>query len=245
MKRVLAFDKGNRALKAALFESSEIVRRWNEEPGDDPVLIAGILDTCAPDGVAFSSVVPSWKRRLGEGMHRRGIARVVEAGSGIRLPFDLMVRNPERLGGDRISAASGVVSLNHREAVIVDAGTAVTVDLLSREGFLGGSVFPGIDMLLKSLHEGTDLLPHVEYRGGVPEIPGDDTAGAMTAGAFWGWIGAVRELVTRSLSSLSGRPPVFVTGGGASLVAPHCAGDVLIDEDLVFRGLFLLYELNT
>jgi type III pantothenate kinase len=244
MKRVLAFDKGNRALKAALFESNAIVRRWSEKPGDSPGLIAGILDTCDPDGVAFSSVVPLWKRQLAQEMRRRGIT-YVEAGSGIRLPFNLLVRNPDRLGGDRIGAASGVVSLNHREAVIVDAGTAVTVDLLSGEGFLGGLIFPGIGMLLESLHEGTDLLPRVEYRGGVPEIPGDDTEAAMAAGAFWGWIGAVRELVTRSLSSLSGQPPVFVTGGNAGLVAPYCTGDVTIDEDLVFRGLLLLFELNT
>lgn len=231
--------------KAALFESDVIVRRWSEEPGDRPGLIAGILDACAPDGVVFSCVVPSWKQLLADEMRRRGIAYVVEAGSGIRLPFDLLVRNPDRLGGDRIGAASGVVSLNHREAVIVDAGTAVTVDILSREGFLGGSIFPGIDMLLESLHDGTDMLPRVGYRGSVPEIPGDDTAGAMAAGAFWGWIGAVRELVTRSLSSFSGRCPVFVTGGNAGLVAPHCTGDVTVDEDLVFRGLLLLFELNS
>jgi len=241
---ILLFDRGNRALKTALHSAGTITRRWREEPGDSVGTVTAILDSCRPRGVAFSSVVPGWNRLLLETVRRRGIERVVEAGADIRLPFDLLVDNAEKLGADRIAAACGVAALDHREAVIIDAGTAVTVDILSREGFIGGAIFPGIDMILDSLHEGTESLPRIQCGDTIPAIPGRDTAGAMAAGAFWGWIGAVRELVARSHSYLEGEHPVFVTGGNAGLVAPYCPGDVTVDEDIVFRGLLLLFELN-
>ncbi len=245
MDSVLLFDRGNRALKAALCRAGEIMRRWREETGEAVETIAAILDACRPQGVAFSSVVPGWDRLVRETSRSRGIECVVEAGPGIRLPFDLLVKNPEKLGTDRIAAACGVAALNHTEAVIVDAGTAVTVDLLSGEGFVGGAIFPGIDMILRSLHEGTASLPRIRFGPSSPELPGRDTEDAMMAGAFWGWIGAVGELVARSAASLHGEAPIFVTGGEAHRIAPHCPGEVTIDQDLVFRGLLLIFELNT
>lgn len=244
MDTVLLFDRGNRALKAALCCSGEITRRWRGETGDAVQTIAAILDACKPRGVVFSSVVPEWSRLFRETVRRRGVEYVVEAGPGICLPFGLLVKSPEKLGTDRIAAACGVAALNHTEAVIVDAGTAVTVDLLSREGFLGGAIFPGIDMILRSLHDGTGSLPRIRFEPCRPELPGRDTEGAMTAGAFWGWIGAVRELVARSGASLDGEVPVFVTGGDAHYIAPHCPGEVTIDQDLVFHGLLLMFEMN-
>lgn len=241
---LLLFDRGNRALKAALCRSGVITRRWREEAGETVETIASILDTCRPQGVVFTSVVPGWNRLCREAVHRRGIDRIVEAAPDIRLPFELLVRNPGRLGTDRIAAACGVASLHCTEAVVVDAGTAVTVDLLSRDGFAGGAIFPGADMILRALHGGTGSLPLVRFGSSHPKPPGRETETAMTAGAFWGWVGAVRELVTLSVESLGREIPVFITGGDAERIAPHCPGDVTVDRDLIFRGLILMYEMN-
>lgn len=244
MDTILLIDRGNRSLKAAIHRDGAITEHRRIEQGDGGELIAEMLDTHAPAGIAFSSVVPAWNGALADQLRGWKIERIVEVGAGIRLPFDLRIKHPETLGADRIAAAAGAASLGHRRAVIIDAGTAVTVDLLSPEGFLGGAIFPGLHMLLQSLHTGTASLPRIDLDGPPPHIPGNDTTRAMSAGIFWGWVGAVREIIARSLKTLDGDPPVLFTGGDAHRLALHCAGDVTVDDDLVFRGLLHLYELN-
>jgi pantothenate kinase type III len=253
VETVLLFDRGNRALKAALERSGTIERRWREEPGEGAGPITAILDSCAPAGIAYSSVVPGWGEVLAHEARARGVGRLVEAGSGVRLPIALLVDNPERLGADRICAACGVAARGGVEAVIVDAGTAVTVDCLSAEGFLGGAIFPGVDLMLRALSEGTGALPLVRatapppdgsVSGPPPPLPGRSTEGAMRGGVFWGWVGGVRELVARARDSIGADAPVVITGGGAALIAPYIGGSVRIDRDLVFAGLGHIYRLN-
>ncbi len=244
MKRVLTLDKGNHSLKAALFDSGEIVKRWDGGSQDNGATIAEILGSCVPEGAALSSVVPGWALAVRRELASLGVENVLDAGAGARLPFDLLVDRPECIGPDRLCAACGAVAMGLSEAVIVDAGTAVTVDLLVSEGFLGGAIFPGLDLLLEILHTGTAALPRVEgdVKGVVP--PGRDTKEAIIAGTVWGLIGAVRELVEKSRESLTPQAEVLVTGGGAGLVASHIEGAVRIEPDLVFLGLLYIFNMN-
>ena len=85
-----------------------------------------------------------------------------------------------------------------RPAVVIDVGTAITVDLVSAEGaFLGGAILPGIAMSARALHEFTDLLPLVDMSelAAPPPALGDSTEAAMRSGLFWGAVGAVRQLI--------------------------------------------------
>lgn len=241
MTRILALDWGNHALKAALFADGAIVRRWMD-PGADAGTVERILTVSAPDGIAFSSVVPERTAVLRTVLEGRHLLHVLEAGPGITLPFRLLVRRPEHLGPDRLCAACGAAHAGFREAVIVDAGTAVTVDLLTDEGFHGGSIFPGIGLLLDSLHAGTAELPRIEPEGGVSTPPGKDTGEALRCGAYWGFIGAVRELVSRTAGEdYSGG--LLVTGGAGAIIAPHLEGEVELYPDLVTEGLYYCYRL--
>ena len=130
------------------------------------------------------------------------------------------------------------------EAVIVDAGTAVTVDVLSAGAFRGGAIYPGLDMVLDSLHRGTAVLPHVTVDSDPPALPAANTVDAIASGAVFGIAGAIRALVELSLGSAGHDASVLLTGGGMETIRGHIGLDVFPVPDLLFRGLLYLYLTN-
>jgi len=163
----------------------------------------------------------------------------------------LEVREPARVGRDRLYAARG--ALEHacesdRAAgtgiVVLDAGTALTVDAVDAAGrgrFLGGAIAPGPALLARALAQHTARLPLVEPTAGAPAL-GRDTESAVRAGVVVGFRGAALELAVRVAEEAGFRAPVLVLTGGASGLlaelfdAPRF-GRVLEDPDLVHRGL--------
>lgn len=136
----------------------------------------------------------------------------------VRLP------RPDMVGVDRLLDAVAANRLRRpdRAAVVVDVGTAITVDLLSAEGaFLGGAILPGIEMSARALHEFTDLLPRIEMSElGAPPTPlGTETAAAMRSGLFWGAVGGIGQLVERMPGKAVKQPEIFLTGGAGPAVA--------------------------
>ncbi len=242
MSRVLLLDRGNRFLKAAISESGEIGSGRSLEPEGVGRLIEESGGGRSLDGVAFSSVVPEWSTMLARLLEDAGIGEVVEVRHDIALPFELAVDAPEMLGPDRISAGAGAWAQGAREAVIIDAGTAVTVDVLMGGKFEGGAIFPGSRLLARSLSDGTAALPFVPDTSPDAVIPGKSTEGAIRAGIAWGLVGAVKELVRRS------SPPgasIWLTGGECDMYASALEGDLHIDKDLVLKGLMEIFPLNS
>ena len=153
------------------------------------------------------------------------------------LPLEVRVEFPERVGLDRLGAAVAAKFLASggrqppdtiRPAIVVDAGTAITVDLVSADGtFEGGVILPGFRLTAQALAAGTNQLPLATFTGDdqPPPVVGKHTEGAIRSGLFWGAVGAVREVIERMSAGLSEQPHVFVTGGDlrhlAPLVSPH------------------------
>jgi type III pantothenate kinase len=269
---ILALDRGNDALKAALFDSGRIVGRWREEgarpeaslrriarglavdsanaaraklsKADRSLLLDAILGSVMFHSVVFSSVDPRWTKEIRRALDRMGASRVLEVSAKIDLPFDNLVERPSKTGPDRLAAAAGVVAAGGREAIVVDAGTAITVDVLSKKGFLGGAIFPGTGLLYRALHDGTAALPLVAGKGAAAGIPGRNTRDAIVAGVEEGAAGAVRELVALSRRSVSKNARVWVTGGGGAGLAKRLGKGARYEPDLVLRGLELLFDLN-
>jgi type III pantothenate kinase len=125
---------------------------------------------------------------------------------------------PERVGHDRLAAA---VAANARRsadsgAIIVDAGTAITVDYVDPRGvFRGGAILPGPHIAGRALADFTDALPRVELPESPPEPLGKETRSAIESGLYWGTLGGVRELVARIRSQADASTDLFLTGGAA------------------------------
>lgn len=160
------------------------------------------------------------------------------------LPLEILLAEPERVGLDRLLGAVAANALRGAEqpAVVVDLGSAITVDLVSETGaFMGGAILPGIGMAARALHEQTDQLPLVpmaELHEPPPAL-GTATISAIQAGLYWGAVGAVRELVHRLTADAAQRPLVLLTGGAAPLVAQLVEPDARHESHLVLAGIAL------
>jgi type III pantothenate kinase len=147
--------------------------------------------------IAVASVVPWANAPLQNALNRSlpGVPiHVLSARDA--LPIQIAFRTPDTLGADRIAAALGAHARypDARALVVVDAGTAVTYEVLVGTRYLGGAIAPGPALQLESLARGTAQLPHVDLTG-TPDLIGTDTASSLASGAWWGFVASVDGMV--------------------------------------------------
>ncbi len=158
-----------------------------------------------------------------------------------RLPFVSRYATGQA-GVDRLANVATVVDLNLAPCIIVDAGSAITIDLVSCQNeFLGGSILPGIQMQARSLNTGTATLPFVltspEEKSGIPV----STVEAIQSGIIQGTIGAIKHLVECGRLRLELKTPVIFTGGDGKWLCRHSQLDYSnFDEHLTAKGLYAL-----
>jgi type III pantothenate kinase len=160
------------------------------------------------------------------------------------LPLEVDVERPDMVGIDRLLDAVAVNRLRQpdRPAVVVDVGSAITVDLVSPEGaFLGGAIAPGIGMSARAMHAFTDALPLIEASELIAPPPalGVSTTTAMRSGLFWGAVGTIRELIARLPCSFDRPAEVFLTGGAGPAVAELLGREVRHVPHLTLAGIAL------
>ena len=146
--------------------------------------------------------------------------------SKAEIPIRACVAEPERVGADRLlnGVAVNQIRQPRRPAIIIDSGTAMTVDALNSDGeFLGGAILPGILMNARGLNQFTTTLPLIdgrEFLSRSPDAIGRNTEAAMASGLYWGHLGAARELFTRINEDLGGDAQCFLTGGASTILKP-------------------------
>lgn len=138
------------------------------------------------------------------------------------------VPDPERVGMDRLLGALAVNRLRSPSAgaIAIDMGTAITVDLIAADGaYEGGAILAGPTLSLLALHGGTASLPRLDATilDEPPSAIGKSTTEAMASGAYWGTLGAVRELIQRIADDLRAKPELFLTGGASGPFASQLA----------------------
>jgi type III pantothenate kinase len=212
----------------------ETLQTWIRDGHPGPVVVDG-------------SNPPEVDRVLGE-WPAQG-ARPHTLGSRIHLPLVIEVEYPDKVGIDRLLNA---IAANARRqpgqiAIVIDSGTATTVDLVDGTGaFRGGAILPGFEMGAKALHQYTALLPlipHHRLHDRVPPAVGRNTTEALESGLYWGHVGAVKQLI-ESICGEHPTPPdvpaplVMLSGGAAPVLRPHL-GDVQWEPALCLQGLAL------
>jgi type III pantothenate kinase len=156
-------------------------------------------------------------------------------------PLEIDLPRPDLVGADRLAGAVGANLLRSpdRSALIVDAGSAITVDAVSPAGvLLGGAILPGMNLAARVLSEETDLLPWVDPddEQTLPHPLGRSTREAIRSGIYWGACGAVRELLARIGGPLPGEPQIFVSGGANRAFVPVLVGATFVPH-LVLGGI--------
>lgn len=190
---------------------------------------------------ALTGVHPPRCRRMADWARQRGDAvEVIE--SPDRLPLRVLVEQPHCVGIDRLLDA---VAANSRRrpgaaAVVIDAGSAVTVDWLDADGaFRGGAILPGRRLMAHALHDHTALLPLIDIPAAPPLLPGTSTPAAMAAGVFWAVVGGVRALAAEYAARMKARPDIFLTGGDAPLLHPALGLDAQLWPTMTLEGIRL------
>lgn len=167
------------------------------------------------------------------------------------LPIEVQVDFPERVGIDRLLAA--LAAANHTSAekfVVIQAGSAVTVDLVARHRsaqaqpssdrlcFLGGAILPGVPMMLRLLGRAADMLPELDASDlvNMPDLPGKNTETAMIAGCSSCLVGGVQHLLHRYQAKANVQS-IIVSGGDGPLLAPHLETPVTVVPHLVLQGI--------
>lgn len=161
-----------------------------------------------------------------------------------RIPLINSYSTPETLGMDRLAAAVGAWSLNPgHDMLVIDAGTALTVDFISADGvYRGGNIAPGIELRFKALHEHTAVLPQVSPKGLVLDL-GQDTVSAIRSGVLNGIRHEVRGYIDE-FARLYPSLLVFLTGGDAEFFDIKGKSSIFAVPDLVLKGLARIFDYN-
>ncbi len=248
MKPAMVVDVGNTRIKWGRCAENAVVESASLPP-DDPVSWSGQLERWNLAGQltwAISGVNPQRRDRLVEWVRPRG-GKILLLNHMKQLPLEIAVEQPDRVGMDRLlnAVAAGSRVQGDVPVIIVDAGTAVTVDWLDKtRSFRGGAIFPGLRLMARALHDSTALLPLVDIQGNKPSLPGTSTVTAIEAGIFWAVAGGinslVRELLTRT--GAARKTEVFLTGGDAAVLAPVVETEVHLWPNMTLEGIRLSAE---
>ena len=235
----LCISIGNTTLKAGVWDGDTWKAVRAEPIGPLAIPALGVwLNGFARGRAIVGSVVPELTPVL--------LAQLGESGwTGRALRFPELPIVPHRLatpqttGIDRVCAVRAAWAQVGGACIVVDGGTAVTVNWVDSSGtFLGGAIIPGLRLWLESLHTGTAQLPACPcVTDSMPDACGDGTANALKAGAFHGIAGAVERLVREARRLLGATTPVLVTGGSGAWLAGVL--DAAYHEHLVLDGIRL------
>ena len=256
--KILCLDIGNSKSTVAVVEDRHVTDWFRYEYGheSDGHPMAELYEWCrireeTIGGVMVASVVPAlskvWKSvwERGAATRRLPLREVSQTSS---LPFVSEIGHPETVGADRWCNLSGAVSRGHRNALVVDLGTANTFDLLWEGRFTGGVIAPGLVVSHQQFLRSGALLPELDFMA-PKEFPGRETASAIRGGSWlqgWGGVAAVIKRFLREHPALA----ILVTGGMGRVLfeSPGLLEELGLQaeraEHLTLEGAAVLYELE-
>ncbi len=257
----LTLDIGNSAAKGGLYrddtlkhvfhiDSSASPFRGSDASGSWERALRTEVSPYVVERIGIASVVPDVVSAVTNALHRLTGAQPERLRTHMHLPFELAYRTPETLGIDRLAAAAaawaahGQHAASPRSVIAIDAGTAVTLEVITHEGvYDGGIIAAGPALMQQALHNGTAQLPEVPLEW-PDRLVGQSTREALQSGIMAGFVESVRGLLHRIAAALDDAPTVVVTGGWRQLLADHIADVDHINPHLVLDGIRVLMAMN-
>jgi len=256
---LLAIDVGNTNIVLGVFDNATLIQSWRlqtlrERTADElGLLVDGLfahsrIERVQVRGVILGSVVPPLTSTMRSMVDRYFGVKAITIEPGVNTGMPILYENPAEVGADRI--VNGVAAWERfgrgkqLPMIVVDFGTATTLDAISAKGeYLGGAICPGVQISADALFQRAARLPRIDVRK-PPRIVGRTTVGAMESGLFYGYVGMVEGLVKRMTEELGGRATCVATGGLADVIAPETPLIEHVDPDLTLHGLRIVWERN-
>ncbi len=242
----LVIDIGNTAVKFITFDRQGACVHQRESRKGDVAPLKNLLEQ-TPVGRAIVSAVAETDEPLSSFLKTLE-PRPLWLTEHTRLPIRNAYGSPGSLGTDRLAAVVGAqVLFPSCNVLVVDLGTCITYDLITRDGcYRGGNIAPGMRVRFQSMHEHTARLPLVDFEGEWGNLLGRDTKEALTGGVLWGIKSEIEAYIGMLQRETDGLQ-VILTGGDAPVFCERINRDyanVAIDEILVARGLNRILEYN-
>ena len=195
-------------------------------------------------GAIISSVVPPLNRVIKKAVRLIYGVEPLIVGPGIKTGISILCDNPSSVGADIICACVATHNIYGSLALIIDIGTATKIIALNENGaFIGVSIIPGVIMGLNALSEKTAQLPKIDLSAPASVI-GKNTIDCMKSGVVFGNASLLDGMIDRMNEETGIEHNVYVTGGLASAIVPHCKHKMTHDKNLVLKGLNIIFKKN-
>ncbi len=244
---LLVLNVGNSRLAIGVFTSGELsavtrIPHTEKDKWRDAIQDAwSKIESLDDPSVAGASVNPAVMESIEHVVADVTGEQVEWIGREIDLPLRVLTETPAETGVDRVVNVAAAYEQLNKACVVVDAGTAITIDCCNDKGeFLGGAIAPGVGLMLDALHEKTGRLPKVDLA--VPQgVFGRSTKEAIRQGVYFGVRGMVKELVENYATELGFWPDLIATGGDAARLFEGWELVHAISPDLTLYGIALAY----
>lgn len=253
---VLTIDIGNTNIVLGGFVNDElsfvarIATNANKTEDEYATKIRSILaihnvDKSIIEGAIISSVVPPLNSVMKKAIKFVYGVDPIMVGPGIKTGIKIHCDNPASVGADLISACVAAHHIYGSPSLVIDMGTATKIMVIDENGtFIGVSIAPGVGMGLKALSSGTAQLPQIGLEA-PKSVIGKNTVDCMKSGVVFGNACLIDGMIDRFNNEMEAELPVYATGGLASTIIPHCNHKITLDENLLLKGLNILYKKNS
>ncbi len=249
---LITIDVGNTHICVGVFQGTRLTREFrlatNRRATSDELglLLSGLLKNGQAnedwEGAVLSSVVPELDNGITTAVRESFGLALLNISPEMSLPVKNGYHPPGDVGPDRLMNAVAAGEEFGTPVIIVDFGTAITIDAVNaRRVYRGGAIMPGLSLSADALARGTSLLPRVELTPSVQAL-GRTTEKSLQAGIFLGAAGAINHLVKKIKKELGANAKVVATGGLAPLVLPHCREIKYFRPHLTLEGLRLTWH---
>lgn len=256
---ILVLDTGNTHIVLGVYkdgkEDAVLAQHWRVSTDRDKtedeygMIFLSLLRNAGLDakditGAIIASVVPPLTPILEKTVQKYMGRDPVVVGPGTKTGVNVRYENPKEVGPDRIAHAVAAVKKFGAPAIVIDFGTATTLDAISKEGdYLGGAIAPGVLTGLDGLLAKAARLPKIELVKPGAAI-GKTTVQSMQSGIIYGFAGLADGLIRRVAKEIGGNPHVIATGGLARMVAAESETIQRVEPFLVLDGLYHIYQRN-
>ena len=195
-------------------------------------------------GVVMSSVVPSITNTFKRAVEKLTAAQLVVVGPGVRTGLKIMIDDPGQLGSDLVVDAVAGIAEYPVPQIIIDMGTATTFSVIGSDGsYLGGVISTGMAVSAEALFNKTSQLPRISFDR-PRRVIGKNTVDCMKSGIMYANACSIDGMIERIEEELGASCTVIATGGLAGIVTPLCKRKIILDDDLMLKGLALIYNRN-
>ena len=196
------------------------------------------------DGAIISSVVPSVTNTVKTAIKKYFGVNSKVVGPGIKTGLKIVIDNPAQLGSDLVVGAVAGIKEYPVPMIIIDMGTATTLAVInSKKEYIGGVIMTGMAVSTDALISRTAQLPKIAFEK-PKKVIGSNTIDSMKSGIMYSNAGAIDGLIERMENELGEKCTVIATGGLAGVIVPLCKHDIILDDDLLLKGLNIIYNKN-